>query len=891
MKLVSVEVRNFKRFTGTAKIADLKPGLNVLVGRNEFGKSTLMRAINAVVFEKATSSRKEVTALRHWTNRTIPEVTMSFEIDGMDWTIAKRFAGAAGKAVLTDAKGRRFEGEAAEAELKRMFGYDPDVKKGETDIWGMLWVEQGKSVDPPAMSERARSSIGECIESHVGKVVGGERGKAIRQSIQTALSAIVTEDRAAPKAAYRAAIVAKDAIVTEIDVLKSKRSVLTNDIDALAAASSERAALVKERGEQDYDKKITEADAARTRALEQVGARRELSVKHDLAHANLTAAETRRAQRAALAEEIAAETRRLGEVSPRAKTAHDAATDATNALAAETRTLTSLRTKLTEGRAAQDKLELARGTVALGVKLTALTETLTRLNQFADDVKNKKAQADAIALTVEDLEEIEEAERGLVTARAGKAAAATEVSFDLTAHGAAAVKLDGVALPEGISSVQASVSSLIEVEKVGTISINPRIKNIAKLEMAIEFAEAELREKLAGCGVTSVTEARASLTRKRDLERELQGPQAALKATLKAIGDARLKSVADVESEVAALKAKLELELGKLDNGAPADEEALRTALAQARDEVARSHEAVDTQEATVTRLRSEEAAAERAAAQAGADMRAVEELIANKQDFLTGLVTGQSDEDLEKEIARLAQVRTKAREALDAASAEEIDLDAHDATLSRLRSAKDGLTRGISALDTRIAALEASIAATASLGVDEQIADKQADSERLQAQVRAFAEEAEVLTLLLQTIKGAESEAKAKYLEPVVSRVQPYLGMLIPGSRIVMDEDLRISGLLRGDTEEEMDHLSMGTQEQIAVLTRLALADLMCEQKRPATVILDDALVYSDDDRIERMFDILNRAAKRTQILVFTCRNRLFSRLGANTVSFVEEA
>ena len=114
---------------------------------------------------------------------------------------------------------------------------------------------------------------------------------------------------------------------------------------------------------------------------------------------------------------------------------------------------------------------------------------------------------------------------------------------------------------------------------------------------------------------------------------------------------------------------------------------------------------------------------------------------------------------------------------------------------------------------------------------------------------------------------------------------------MLIPGSRIVMDEDLRISGLLRGDTEEEMDHLSMGTQEQIAVLTRLALADLMCEQKRPATVILDDALVYSDDDRIERMFDILNRAAKRTQILVFTCRNRLFSRLGANTVSFVEEA
>jgi uncharacterized protein YhaN len=50
--------------------------------------------------------------------------------------------------------------------------------------------------------------------------------------------------------------------------------------------------------------------------------------------------------------------------------------------------------------------------------------------------------------------------------------------------------------------------------------------------------------------------------------------------------------------------------------------------------------------------------------------------------------------------------------------------------------------------------------------------------------------------------------------------------------------------------------------------------------------LMLDDALVFSDDDRIERMFDILNRAAERLRILVFTCRTRSFRRLGGHALT-----
>ena len=106
------------------------------------------------------------------------------------------------------------------------------------------------------------------------------------------------------------------------------------------------------------------------------------------------------------------------------------------------------------------------------------------------------------------------------------------------------------------------------------------------------------------------------------------------------------------------------------------------------------------------------------------------------------------------------------------------------------------------------------------------------------------------------------------------------------PGARALLDERFAVTGLTRDGRDESFDILSAGTQEQIAVLVRLAFADLLREQGRPAPVILDDALVFSDDERIERMFDILSAAAERMQIVVLTCRTGLFGRLGGHKLT-----
>jgi hypothetical protein len=57
----------------------------------------------------------------------------------------------------------------------------------------------------------------------------------------------------------------------------------------------------------------------------------------------------------------------------------------------------------------------------------------------------------------------------------------------------------------------------------------------------------------------------------------------------------------------------------------------------------------------------------------------------------------------------------------------------------------------------------------------------------------------------------------------------------------------------------------------------------MLLDSDRPAMLILDDALAYSDNARMETMFDILTEASTNMQILVRTCREDAFRRLGVH--------
>ncbi|MFG6468376.1 ATP-binding protein [Roseateles sp. BYS87W] len=65
---------------------------------------------------------------------------------------------------------------------------------------------------------------------------------------------------------------------------------------------------------------------------------------------------------------------------------------------------------------------------------------------------------------------------------------------------------------------------------------------------------------------------------------------------------------------------------------------------------------------------------------------------------------------------------------------------------------------------------------------------------------------------------------------------------------------------------------LSFGALEQLGLVSRFAYADLLRDAGRPTLLILDDAMVHSDTERLTHMKRVLFDAAQRHQVLFFTC-------------------
>ena len=102
----------------------------------------------------------------------------------------------------------------------------------------------------------------------------------------------------------------------------------------------------------------------------------------------------------------------------------------------------------------------------------------------------------------------------------------------------------------------------------------------------------------------------------------------------------------------------------------------------------------------------------------------------------------------------------------------------------------------------------------------------------------------------------------------------------------INFDDYYAPSKFFRNGREESIDTLSLGTQEQISLFVRLAFAKLFANSHGSIPVILDDAIIYSDDIRIKEIFTALHMQSSSYQIIVFSCRQRSFQDLGGNLLN-----
>jgi chromosome segregation ATPase len=890
MKLRSLALNQFKKFTSPVRLDGIEGGLNVIVGPNEMGKSTLLEALRAALFEKYSSKAQPITALQNDRNQAGPVVELSFELDDGVYRITKRFVKKP-YARLSCPDGRTLEGDAAEDVLRDLLGFDEPGKTGakaETlGMWNVLWVQQGHSFGALDLPQSARANLHSALESEVGTVLGGRRGRALPQAIEKQLGELVTSG-GKPRGAYKELIDNTETLASDLAGLQGRREELSRTLDQLEQAQETLARLST--GDRDEADETELADARKRHGhLAELEARiaaadSDLALKQRNLEQTNEALVARTALRQAIAdEEAAVETARKGldDVRGREKEARAR--------------LDQLRTAVREAEAG---VTTADDAVSHQRRILAAVERQGRIRELegrhekaaAAEERQRKARQEAAAILVTDetLTEIRDAAKALETIDSRLSAAATRITFDMAADALSGIEVDGRKVAIDDPPVQAIGPTTITIPGQGRITVEPAVKDRDKLRDQQREARTALETALQTGGVKTVDDADEQHRRRQKLvqDGELARQEAVLHAPATDDHDAGAEALA---GHIESLQLILTRDLADLEiDTLPAKQEAdtaLRAALEQAEEarsavDMARAAlggpedalGALQTELGTVrTRyddsgVRLEKRRAELAAAeenQADTALQAAidvaEKAVSDQEDAIASLKDQRTDESLPQLEARIGRLEQALRDR---------------------REKRGNLKETIAGLRSHIEVLEGA-------GLDEAIEQKARELERA-TDVRHRADrEVQVLNLLLTTLRAAEQEAKERYLSPVLNRVRPYLQLLFPGAEITIDEDLRIVGVTReAGYEEAFHHLSMGTQEQIAVLIRLAFAEMLVEQGHPATVILDDALVFSDDHRMNRMFDILNMAARNVQVVIFTCREQLFEELGGQQLS-----
>jgi DNA repair exonuclease SbcCD ATPase subunit len=108
MRISRIHLQNVMRHADLN--LELAPGLTVIRGPNEAGKTTIQRALEMALFRKPTSTAQELEGVRSWgAEDRHPQVTLTFEEEGATHELTKRFAGQrgtvemrSGRDVITD---------------------------------------------------------------------------------------------------------------------------------------------------------------------------------------------------------------------------------------------------------------------------------------------------------------------------------------------------------------------------------------------------------------------------------------------------------------------------------------------------------------------------------------------------------------------------------------------------------------------------------------------------------------------------------------------------------------------------------------------------------------------------------------------------------------------
>ena len=154
--------------------------------------------------------------------------------------------------------------------------------------------------------------------------------------------------------------------------------------------------------------------------------------------------------------------------------------------------------------------------------------------------------------------------------------------------------------------------------------------------------------------------------------------------------------------------------------------------------------------------------------------------------------------------------------------------------------------------------------------------AELEARREALTAQAEHLSRRYDALERALDALEAANSELQTRF-SPQISSLAGKLLAKLTGARY---DTVLLGSSMQAETREtgelvtrQLLYLSGGTADQVYLAVRLAICRLALGADVP--VVLDDALVRFDDERLRAALALLKEEAASRQIILFTCQRR----------------
>ena len=873
MKLHRVKLRNYRGVI-ESDVSFSQNGVTIIEGPNEVGKTTISEGLQLAIDYPDSARHAKVKAVQPVGRDEGPEVEISLSTGEYELVYGKRWLRQPRTTLEVKAPhAESVTGREAHDRLKAILAETLD-----DNLWRALRIEQGTELVLPSFGP---TSMGRALDRAAGGDLATEREETLWSRIAEEYERYWTptgQVRTGRRTSEQGVQVVRDKVTKleeELQDIESDVALMSR----LMEESSRISETIQECEKREHE--IEQSWIAIERLTNEVD---RLHAVHSASEAQRDNAANKWQRRQTLIANLENSASELAELESEAAAAIPGLEAA---IRRREKADAALKDADAEARKAQARLRRAiadRDHLRQLIEVEQLRERHSRYLTAEKTLKEAEAYLESARVDDAVARQIEEAyiEDERARSAAGSAAASVEVTAlrDLTLQ--ARDKVVELAVDEtNLSPVEDEVLLTIPDVAHIRVSAGPESKGLADQRRKTQETYRRLCEEV---GVADATEARGAAQERQEAQRDKEEALKSIERDLRDLTPdvllGKVKSLAERVSSYPGERAEDFPLPSDLDEGQRIEAEV--SELVKACDKKLRACEdASRNAESALNEARIDEAGlTARIKVARNSKSAAASQLALDRE--------GQADEALTTAVAATQEKEARDRKSLDEARVKLRDEDP-DTVATLLDNARQATKRATGELQSnrdRQNGLRSSLDVRGEQGLhtayDEALNQlKHVTREHEREEARA-----EAARLLRDTFAKHRQQAHQHYIEPFKDSIDQ-LGRIVfgPTFAVELDEDLRVVRRTLNGTMLDVDELSTGAREQLGVLSRLACATIVSPMDGGAPVMIDDALGWSDPQRLQGMGAAIAAASKHCQVIVLTCTPGRYAHVGSAQV------